>query len=114
MKRLLFVLVLAAAATTAQADAAFRCGNKLVTEGDTRGEVTAKCGDPTEVDHSSIWVTPTTWIDGRLVQSGNGMVEVPVELWLYNLGPNKLMRRIRFQNGRVVEIETLGYGYNPN
>jgi hypothetical protein len=110
MKRLMFLLLLTAAAGSVQAEA-FRCGNKLVTEGDTRGEVAAKCGDPTEVDHSSIWVQPIAWIGGRPIQMGNGLVEVPVEVWLYNLGPNKLMRRLRFENGRVVAIDTLGYGY---
>lgn len=29
----------------------------------------------------------------------------------YNLGPQKLMRRIVFEDGAVVDIETLGYGY---
>jgi hypothetical protein len=38
-------------------------------------------------------------------------MEVPVESWIYNLGPNKLMRRLRLEGGVVVEIETLGYGY---
>jgi hypothetical protein len=38
---------------------------------------------------------------------------VSVESWIYNLGPNKLMRRIRFEDGIVVQIETLGYGYHP-
>jgi hypothetical protein len=37
---------------------------------------------------------------------------VPVENWIYNLGPNKLMRRLRFEGGIVAEIETLGYGYH--
>jgi hypothetical protein len=32
-------------------------------------------------------------------------------VWLYNLGPHQVMRRVRFQDGRVVAIETLGYGY---
>jgi hypothetical protein len=40
------------------------------------------------------------------------MVEIPVETWLYNLGSNQLMRRLRFEDGKVVEIETLGYGFN--
>jgi hypothetical protein len=111
MKRVLFLLLLlAASAESAQADA-FRCGTRLVTEGDTRGEVSNKCGDPTEVDHSSILVQPTAWIHGRPVAIANGFVEVPVEVWLYNLGPQRLMRRVRFQDGRVVAIETLGYGY---
>ena len=113
MKRLLALLFVTAAAGSVQAQA-FRCGTKLVTEGNTRGEVVAKCGDPTEVDHSSILVQPLVWIHGRPVQVGNALVEVPVEVWLYNLGPNKLMRRVRFEDGKVVAIETLGYGYVSN
>jgi hypothetical protein len=34
-----------------------------------------------------------------------------VEYWTYNLGPNKLMRRLRLEDGVVTEIETLGHGY---
>jgi hypothetical protein len=112
MKRALFSLLLTVIAGAAQADSAFRCGTKLVTEGDTRTDVSNKCGDPEEVDHSSILVQPTAWIHGRPVLVGNGFIEVPVEVWLYNLGPNKFMRRVKFQDGRVVAIETLGYGYN--
>jgi hypothetical protein len=110
MKRILFLLLLAATAGSVHAEA-FRCGTKLVTEGDTRAEVANKCGDPTDVDHSTILVQPTVWFHGRPVALGNGFVEVPVEVWLYNLGPQKLMRRVRFQDGKVVSIETLGYGY---
>ena len=36
--------------------------------------------------------------------------ETPVELWTYNFGPNRLMQRIRFENGVVVRIELVGYG----
>jgi hypothetical protein len=42
---------------------------------------------------------------------GDGFIEIPVDVWVYNLGPSKLMRRIRFEDGRVVAIDTLGYGY---
>jgi Protein of unknown function (DUF2845) len=110
MNRALLLLLLAAFAGSAQADA-LRCGNKLVTEGDTRAEVSSKCGDPADVDHSTVMIQPTTWIHGRPVVIGNGLVEVAVETWLYNFGPHQLMRRVRFQDGRVVGIETLGYGY---
>jgi hypothetical protein len=110
MNRALLLLLLAATAGTAQADA-LRCGSKLVTEGDTRAEVSNKCGDPTDVDHSTVMVQPTTWIHGRPVVVGNGQVEVVVETWLYNFGPHQFMRRVKFQDGRVVGIETLGYGY---
>jgi hypothetical protein len=39
------------------------------------------------------------------------MIEVPVEIWTFNFGPYKLMRRVRFVDGLVEDIETLGYGH---
>jgi uncharacterized protein YvpB len=39
-------------------------------------------------------------------------VEIPVEVWLYNFGSDKLMQQIRFEDGRVVKIETLDFGYD--
>ena len=91
---------------------AFRCGTKLVTEGDTRSKVVATCGEPTEIEsRRAILRRPIEWIDGRLYTVGEGLVEIPVDVWIYNLGPRKLMRRLRFEDGRLVSIETLGYGY---
>lgn len=103
--------LLLAAALGATPAYAFRCGTQLVHEGDTRAQVIAKCGEPVEIDRRSVWRRPLVWLRGRPVFLGSDLVEIPVELWTYNLGPNKLMRRIRFEDGRVVEIETLGYGY---
>jgi hypothetical protein len=37
-----------------------------------------------------------------------------VALWLYNFGTTKVMRRVRFESGRVVLIEILGYGYRTS
>jgi Protein of unknown function (DUF2845) len=104
---LVLVLALAAAAPAY----AFRCGTKLVTEGDTRSQVIAKCGEPTEVERRSTFREPVVIVGGRAFRGGLGLVEIPIEFWVYNLGPSKLMRRIRFEDGVVVEIETLGYGY---
>jgi hypothetical protein len=36
---------------------------------------------------------------------------VTVEVWTYNLGPNKLMRTLRFEGEELVDIRTIGYGY---
>jgi Protein of unknown function (DUF2845) len=99
-------------ATPARADG-FRCGTKLVVEGATRGEVVARCGEPTEVERRSILRRPVVWLRGRPYHLSDDLVEVPVETWTYNLGPNKLMRRLRLEDGVVVEIDTLGYGYHP-
>ena len=99
-----------AAAAPARADG-FRCGTKLVVEGTTRGEVVARCGEPTDVERRSILRRPVLWRHGRPYFLSDDPVEVPVETWTYNLGPNKLMRRLRLEDGVVVEIDTLGYGY---
>jgi hypothetical protein len=96
---------------TSQQAFAFRCGSRLVSEGDTRATVVAKCGEPTEVDRRSTWRRPMVFMHGRPVYIASDLMEIPVELWIYNLGPNKLMRRVKFEDGLVVEIETLGYGY---
>ena len=93
--------------------AAIRCGTKLVSEGDTRSEVAAKCGEPTEVvTEKSVFRRPVIWSRGRPYYIGEDSIEIQVEAWVYNLGPNKLMRRLRFEGGVLVEIESLGYGYN--
>lgn len=106
------VLVIAALLAASPASAAFRCGSKIVTEGDTRSEVAVKCGEPTEVlTQKSVYRRPVIWSHGRPYFVGEDFIEVPVESWIYNLGPNKLMRRLRFEGGLLAEIETLGYGY---
>lgn len=111
MKRALFVVVLGLLA--ASPAFAFRCGTKIVSEGDTREAVAAKCGEPTEViGQGNVLRRPVIWNRGRPYFIGEDFMEIPVESWVYNLGPNKLMRRVRFEGGVVTEIETLGYGYN--
>jgi hypothetical protein len=92
--------------------ATMRCGSKLITEGVTRSEVAAKCGEPDEViTLRSVFRRPVIWDHGRPFFVGESYIEVPVESWIYNLGPNTLMRKVIFEAGVVVEIETLGYGY---
>src|SRR5262245_9370381 len=100
-------------AATVPAHAAFRACSHLVAEGDTPSEVAAKCGEPTEINQkSAILRQPTVWVGGRRYVVGNGLVEIPIEVWVYNLGPNKLMRRLRFEDGVLVDIDTMGYGYS--
>lgn len=110
---LLIGLAVFAAALTAPAQAdGMRCGSRLIRDGDARAEVRAFCGEPDDVQTRSILRRPVYNLRGRLVYYGDGLVEIPVETWTYNFGPNKLMRRVRFVDGLVESVETLGYGYN--
>jgi Protein of unknown function (DUF2845) len=92
--------------------AAFNCGQRLVHEGDSTYDVRTKCGDPADIQTHNILRRPIVWYYGRPILAAPGsLVEVPVEIWTYNFGPNKLMRRLRFVDGELENIETLGYGY---
>lgn len=112
MKRAAFVLLLGLLAA-GPSFAALRCGSSLVSEGDTRSEVAAKCGEPDDiVTKKSVFRRPVIWTRGRPYFIGEDYIEVQVEAWIYNFGPNKFMRSLRFEDGILAEIETLGYGYH--
>ena len=105
------IIAIVALAAAAPALAAMRCGNHLITEGDTAGLLTARCGPPAEVSQQTILRPPVFWRHGRPYQVPGGEIEVRVEIWTYNFGPNQLMRRVRLEDGIVKSIETLGHGY---
>ena len=105
-----WIVVLLALSSPSLADG-LRCGSKLVTDGDTIDQVRALCGAPVNIERRDILQQPSIVRDGRVIFLGDEAVLVPVELWTYNFGPNKLMRRLRFVDGRLEQIETLGYGY---
>lgn len=77
---------------------AIRCGSQIIDKGTSSAEVTAFCGNPTQVNG------PTGAPD-----SGDAH---QIEFWTYNFGPNMLMERIEVRDGVVVDIQSLGYGFN--
>jgi hypothetical protein len=93
---------------------AMRCGTHLVTDGDSADKVQALCGPPTGIARSEILRRPVVWRFGRPYYLSEDLLPVSVEYWTYNLGPNKLMRRLKLEDGLVVEIETLGHGYHDS
>ena len=103
--------LLLAIAVPASADG-MRCGNRLMTTGDPRAKVRQFCGEPADIQTRSILRRPTFNFGGRTLSYGDGYVEIPIEIWTYNFGPYKLMRQVRFVDGMVEDIETLGYGYH--
>jgi hypothetical protein len=88
-----------------------RCGNLLVVDGDTAGKLRSRCGEPASISRRTVLQAPLIWLNGRAVRTGYAAVEVPVETWEYNFGPNRLIQRVRIEDGVVVSIDTLGYGY---
>jgi hypothetical protein len=97
---------------------ALRCGSKLVLEGMLEQEVIKQCGEPTSVRHLGYVVRSFHPLSRRnlsgteIYRYGHDYYqEVPVTVFIYNFGPRKLMRRLRFEGGALTDIETLGYGY---
>jgi hypothetical protein len=97
---------------------AMRCGTSLVTEGDTQEEVLRNCGEP--VQTNSRYITrgasySNLHFGNSISGSTRGQYffaeEVLVEEWIFNFGPNKLMRKVSFENGIVADVQTLDYGY---
>jgi hypothetical protein len=96
------------AALPAAADS-MRCGSKLVSDGDSIEKVLHLCGEPASKERYWITRQPRYYV-GSNEYVFPGEEDVPVDLWTYDFGPNKLMQRLRFVAGELKSIETLQYG----
>lgn len=74
------------------ASAGMRCGSRIIDKGTSSAEVTSFCGPPTQVDRTG--------------------EDFQIEFWTYNFGPNLLMERVRIKDGIVVDVQSLGYGFD--
>jgi len=118
-KLLLIAATLAALLLLPDSAHAFRCKNKIVKDGMHEQQVIAICGQPTT--QRQIGYAIRGYSGYRRVYPGgvsrrsygypNLAEEVIVTEYTYNFGPRKLMRRLVFEGGILVRIETIGYGY---
>ena len=101
---------------------AFRCGQKIVIENMHEMQVRKACGTPTTERQIGTTLRSVD-VPIRSVRSGGLTVErfrgygalveeVVLTEYVYNFGPRKLMRRLLFEGGVLVSIETIGYGYH--
>lgn len=71
-------------------------------------EVEAKCGEPAQKRHSTIPAKyKNRWGEWIIDNSETGS---EVDEWVYDFGPNKLMVQVRFLDGALQDVKTLGYG----
>lgn len=123
-KTLILLASLFLALVSESSSASMRCGRGLITRGDHQAEVQILCGDPTYVNARSVYRVgiPRRRIhylnryssditNRELLQHNKSVVEVPIEVWVYNFGRRLFMREVTFENGRVISIRSLGYGY---
>jgi len=107
---------------------AMRCGNHLISKGDTQAKVLKYCGDPVQMHQhlglrSGVYLNRDRNMENNPATSLNysrghyinyGHREVVVEDWVFNFGPNKFMRRVTFEDGIVEKVVKLDYGYRDN
>jgi Protein of unknown function (DUF2845) len=112
---LLACVASAAFAAPAGAEDSMRCGSRLVSVGDGKDKVRTLCGEPTDVTVSGVVRRAPRYEYGygynRYNYYGPGFVDMVVEVWTYNLGSHKLLRKLRFVGDELEDIQTDGYGY---
>ena len=99
---ILATLLMAAVAPDAHA---FRCGTRIVSEGDDALKVLKHCGEP-DLARQQERIRRVHRYD--YFRAGYYAAEelVIVEYWTYDLGPRRLKRRITLENGWVTRIDT--------
>jgi hypothetical protein len=119
-KLLLFLLFTIIPVSSVYAiDDSFRCGNRIISTGDRKIHVLNTCGQPEYRDvrferqiRRDFYreLLPRTEQE-RLREPLLAEETVEIEEWVYNFGPARLLRFLRFENGVLVDIETGDYGW---
>lgn len=114
----LAVITLSLSAGSALADG-MRCGSRLVSQGDSIGEVRSICGQPDATSQRKELRSVRRWVDGPCVNDRGTIrcgyleertVEVVIDEWMYDFGPSALIRHLTFEQGLLLNVATGGYG----
>ena len=105
--------------SAAEAEAnGLRCGNRLVQPGDSAYDVKTLCGPPDDiqqrVEHRFVrhWVTRECAAPGgRCAVWVDGIVDVVIDEWTYDFGPQRFLQYLTFESGRLVLVTSGGYGH---
>lgn len=86
-----------------------RCDGRF-REGDRKADLLGRCGAPTSRE---VWEEKRADVVrvGGTEQLVAGWATVVHELWIYNLGPNRLVQLVYLDDGQVVRVENGGRGY---
>ena len=89
---------------------AFYCGARVVSVGDPQVSIQRKCGDPDTTEWRITYraLPAQDPYGGELVTV---YTPVAIEVGLYNFGPQRFMEELSFENGRLISIQSVGYGY---
>ena len=106
-------LLLWAATATANG---LRCENKLVQTGDSAYDVKSLCGPPDDVQQRTEKRRVRRAVQRECAQGPctiviDDEVEIQIELWTYDFGPQRFLQYLTFEEGKLVHVKSGGYGH---
>lgn len=97
-----------------------RCGQRLVSKGDTLHEVRSRCGDPTATDRRVVTRKEKRRVRGPCFKERDGQVkcehveeytvELVIDEWTYDFGPRRFVHYLTFHDGKLHDVTTGSYG----
>jgi hypothetical protein len=100
LKKCIKVFALIACLPLSAVAQSLQCGGKLITNGTSQVEVSARCGQPTQIEHQALYgekgtavgpaATPLGLLPPIGVREGT---EIPVEIWTYEICGKSLSGR---------------------
>jgi hypothetical protein len=109
MRTFLAAVTLLLCATPAWATDGFRCPDtgRIVDVGESMYEVRALCRVP---DDAQQHVETRTTVTGDRRRQVVQQIEVTVDDWTYDFGPDRFIRLLHFENGRLLSVREGRYG----
>lgn len=97
--------------SSTEADSTFRCQGYVISVGDTRASVLNKCGEPDQTEQweaggPNLIFQYYDYEHERYIAPKMIHGPLQMERWTYNLGTNKFLRYLLFQNGELITIDT--------
>lgn len=105
LKKIFSLIAVVLLVSTYSSASSFRCNGRIVSDGDSKYDVLMRCQQPYLSD------TTEKEVIRRVTSSEWRKYLVKRETCLYNYGSSNLMRLMVFENEKLMEIRSLGYGY---
>ncbi len=86
--------------------ATLSCEGGIVSIGDSRLDLQAKCGEPVAKESREEEIIE------KINREKTRRVFMTVDEWTYNFGPAQFMRIVTLKDGKVADIATRDYGYS--
>ena len=96
-----------------------RCDNKLVQPGDSSYDVKSLCGPPDDMQQRTEQRRVTRAVErpcntqptGRCAFVVEDIVDVVIDEWIYDFGPQRFVQYLTFEGGKLLRVKSGGYGH---